>query len=114
MADEEEGVDTESFGPHDNSEIARILRGEIELEYSAEMNDKEMPTFWETAAIRRKDERIVVCINGTSKREYSADNPNYQNILERLRQKFPDLAPGKVCTIYRFKGGRIETKTKEF
>lgn len=67
---------SEPFGPDDNSMMARIWRGEIELEQAPNAEEEEGPVYWETASIEKEDNRITVVVDGTSKREYSSGSPD--------------------------------------
>jgi len=112
MSDDAKNDVSKALGPEDNSMIAKLMRGEIELE-KGELPQKERPTYWESVCISKLDGRIVRILNGSTRYEYYADDPRYSEYIEKLREKFPDLAPGKSCSIYHFKGGRVETETKD-
>ena len=112
MSDDAKKDITKAFGPEDNSMIAKLLRGEIELE-KGERPPKERPTRWESVSISKLDGRIVRVLNGSTRYDYYADDPRYSEYIEKLREKFPDLAPGKSCSIYHYKGGRVEAETKD-
>ena len=103
---------SKAFGPEDNSMIAKILRGEVKVEYGDDP-PKERPTRWEAASISKIDGRIVRVLNGSTRYDYYADDPRYPEYIEKLRETFPDLAPGKACAIYYFKDGRVERETKD-
>lgn len=114
MTDSSQNSDSPApFGPEDNSIIAKLLRGEIELEDDGKP-PKEHPTLFESASIRESDGLIVRVVNGTHKYKYYADDPRYPQYIEKLKETFPDLAPGKICFRYYYKGGRVEIKTKEY
>lgn len=102
----------EVFGPDDNSLIAKVIRGEVELEYP-DSEPIEHPMFWETMSMR-SDQTIVNCVNGQYKLEYRTDNPDYQKILGKIKEQFPDLAVGRVCTLNRYRDGRTEITTEEY
>ncbi|MEZ4491224.1 MAG: hypothetical protein R3F51_26955 [Cyanobacteriota/Melainabacteria group bacterium] len=110
MSDDIQKNVTKAFGPEDNSMIAKLLRGEIELE-KGERPPKERPTRWESVSISKLDGRIVRVLNGSTRYDYYADDPRYSEYIEKLREKFPDLAPGKSCSIYP--RGRVEIETKD-
>lgn len=109
----EDAKKKEPFGPEDDSDIAKILRGELEVAYDKDAKPSPRVSAWETASIRSSDGAIVVCINGTNLREYSSDNPRYFEIIEKLREKFPDLAPGVVCKLTRYSDGTTKIKTTQ-
>ncbi|MBZ0186574.1 MAG: hypothetical protein K8F91_10030 [Candidatus Obscuribacterales bacterium] len=112
MSDDVNEDVSKAFGPEDNSMIAKLMRGEIELE-KGEQPSKERPTYWESASMRESDGLIVRVVNGTHKYQYYADDPRYPQYIEKLKETFPDLAPGKICFRYYYKGGRVEIKTKD-
>src|SRR5690606_6949072 len=85
---------SKAFGPEDNSWIAKILRGEIKVEDGDEP-PKEHPSYWESASMNPLDGRIVRVVNGTNKFVYHADVPKYDEIVEKVKEKFPELGPGK-------------------
>ena len=101
------------FGLEDNSMIAKLLRGEIKLE-RADQQPKEHPTRWESVSISKLDGHIVRVLNGSTRYDYYADDPRYPEYIEKLRETFPDLAPGKSCSIYYYIDGRVETETKDW
>ena len=104
----------EPFGPDDNSMMARIWRGEIELEQDPNAEEEESPVYWETASIEKEDNRIIVVVDGTSKREYPSGSPDYDKVLATLKETFPQLAPGRICKLYRYSDGRTEIETVEY
>ncbi|MBX3073307.1 hypothetical protein KF728_14990 [Candidatus Obscuribacterales bacterium] len=102
----------ELLGPNDESHVAKAFRGEVVLEYR-DSKPKEHPIYWETMSMR-SDQTIVNCVNGQYQREYNTDNPDYEEILGKIKEQFPDLAPCRVCTLNRYRDGRVEIETKDF
>lgn len=113
MSEDAKDNKSKAFGPDDNSMLAKIMRGEIKLEDDGKPPE-EHPVLWESASMNETDGRIVRVVNGTNKFEYYSDDPRYPQIVEKLRETFPNLAPGKICFRQMYKGGRVEIKTKEY
>lgn len=72
--------------------------------------------FWETISIRAEDEKVVHVVNGQSRREYPVDHTDYDLVKRKVMNKYPELAPGKICTILRYSDGseKVETKKLNF
>jgi len=102
----------ELFGPKDNSHIAKVFRGEVELTYPENYKPREEPIFWETMTMR-EDGTLVTCVKGQYKVEYYADDLDYLEILGRVKEQFPDLSIGKLCILSRYRDGRTEIETKD-
>ena len=68
---------------------------------------------WETLSFRDDDLRIVHVINGQQRNEYLTTNSVYDTVKKNAQKKYPDFAPGKICSFYRFEDGSIEIKTQD-
>lgn len=86
---------------------------DLEQTNPTQADSQKRTVFWETISIRAEDEKVVHVVNGQSRREYPVDHPDYDLVKKKVMDKYPELAPGKICTILRYSDGseKVETKT---
>lgn len=92
--------------------IVKLLRGETKL-VKEDRPPEGNPVLWESASIDQSNSRIVRVFNGINKIIYQADEPRYAEISKKVRERFPALAPGKICFRCFFRE-RIELTTKDY
>lgn len=101
----------DDFGPDGKSYIGQFMRGESEIPDSS-APPTERPIFWETMSIH-SDGKIVNCVNGQYMHEFPLDISNYSEILSKVKERFPDIAEGKISTLCRYRDGRTTIETKD-
>lgn len=114
MIDKENDRDRQEQGGQGCSHHAPVRSQDIEMESGMEVDDADVPAYWESASISAGELELRICHNGLQRRVYQHSSPEYDTVLNSLVEKFPYLAPGRVCTFYRYADGRTETKTVEY